>query len=273
MITMTTPDTTVATTDPEALAFAQAIDTETAAVAERAARLASEVGKTRRILAENDRRTVNFHGGVAALEARLAETEQALATVLARLNVLDGIYGEHLWSRFFLVTNANGHIHRSMRCSTCFLDTQFAWLPQLSGLTEAEAVAAHGEILCSVCFPSAPSAWCNGRSKASIEAAAERAAAKAERLAKKLAKALYADDADREWVSSETLGYARRLSTIAAAKAHLTDGFDWGWGSHPSYPASDLPSLAAVLAERLGTTPEAEIEAAKVRAAKRAKRR
>jgi hypothetical protein len=63
------------------------------------------------------------------------------------------------WQRFFLVTNKNGHIHATMGCSTCRVTTRFAWLPTLSGLTEADAVAAHGARLCSVCFPTAPVEW------------------------------------------------------------------------------------------------------------------
>lgn len=78
------------------------------------------------------------------------------------------------WTRFFLVQG--GHIHSSMSCSTCNREgslTSFGWLPELSGLTEAEAVAAHGAILCTVCFPSAPVEWTNGRE---LEAAAKKAA-------------------------------------------------------------------------------------------------
>lgn len=69
------------------------------------------------------------------------------------------------WSRFFLVTNVGGHIHRDMNCSTCFPTTQYGWLTELSGLTEAAAVAEYGEILCSICFPSAPVEWTNGENK------------------------------------------------------------------------------------------------------------
>ena len=65
------------------------------------------------------------------------------------------------WSRFYLVTSSRGHIHSSMNCSTCQWTTTFAWLPTVSGLTEAEAVAEHGAILCSVCFPSAPVEYTN----------------------------------------------------------------------------------------------------------------
>ncbi len=94
------------------------------------------------------------------------------------------------WSRFFLVTSSDGHIHRHTNCSTCYPTTRFAPLPNLSGLTEHDAVADQGEILCSVCFPDAPVAWTSGVSKATAAEREARAAAKAERDAKKRAKAI-----------------------------------------------------------------------------------
>jgi hypothetical protein len=66
------------------------------------------------------------------------------------------------WSRFFMVPD--GHIHSSMGCPTCNKmgnSTRFNWLPQLSGLGEADAVAEHGAVLCTVCFPSAPVEYTN----------------------------------------------------------------------------------------------------------------
>ena len=56
------------------------------------------------------------------------------------------------WTRFYLVQ----HIHNSTHCSSFRPTTRIGWLPDVSGLTEAEAVAAHGETLCTICFPSAP---------------------------------------------------------------------------------------------------------------------
>lgn len=56
------------------------------------------------------------------------------------------------WSRFFLVQ----HIHSNMNCSSFRPTTRVGWLPNVSGLTEAEAVAEHGETLCTICFPDAP---------------------------------------------------------------------------------------------------------------------
>lgn len=76
------------------------------------------------------------------------------------------------WSRFFLVPD--GHIHRSMACSTCRVTTQFGWLPDLSGDTEEAAVAAHGALLCTVCYPSAPVEWTNAHELAAAARAAAR---------------------------------------------------------------------------------------------------
>lgn len=67
------------------------------------------------------------------------------------------------WQRFFLVTD--GHIHASTACHTLRISTSIGWLPDLSGLTEADAVAAHGPLLCTVCFPSAPVEWTVGKVK------------------------------------------------------------------------------------------------------------
>ena len=68
-------------------------------------------------------------------------------------------YRSRPWSRFWLVTTSNGHIHRWTHCGTCNRrgrPTGFALVPYLSGQTAADAVADLGPALCSVCFPEAP---------------------------------------------------------------------------------------------------------------------
>ncbi|AXH46915.1 hypothetical protein I5G67_gp079 [Mycobacterium phage Aminay] len=70
------------------------------------------------------------------------------------------------WPRFFLVPD--GHIHASTRCSSLYITTQIGWLPELSGETEAEAVAAHGAMLCTKCFPSAPVEYTRGKVDPSV---------------------------------------------------------------------------------------------------------
>lgn len=62
------------------------------------------------------------------------------------------------WTRFFLVK----HIHATTHCSSFRPTTQIGWLPNLSGLTEAEAVKEHGAILCTLCYPTAPVEWTRG---------------------------------------------------------------------------------------------------------------
>lgn len=91
--------------------------------------------------------------------ARIDLAKATLRAVRSEAEPLEADYATHRWSRFFLVTNTNGHIHESMHCRTTFPTTRWSWLPALSGLTEADAVAAHGPRLCSVCFPTAPVEW------------------------------------------------------------------------------------------------------------------
>lgn len=61
------------------------------------------------------------------------------------------------WTRAYLViTSGQGHVHRSMGCSTCFPTTWFNWMTQLSGASEQEIVDQAGERACTVCYKSAP---------------------------------------------------------------------------------------------------------------------
>lgn len=97
------------------------------------------------------------HGHYLRAFDQATETLELLAVEEAPLS---DEYTRRRWSRFFLVQG--GHIHSSMYCSTCNRNgkaTPFVWLPELSGQTEAEAVAAHGAVLCTVCYPTAPLAW------------------------------------------------------------------------------------------------------------------
>lgn len=93
----------------------------------------------------------------AAAAIQMAElADQAHAAKGAAFDFDQANYGG--WQRFFLVE----HIHRSMHCSSFRATTRIGWLPELSGLVEAEAVAAKGAILCTICFPTAPVEFTNG---------------------------------------------------------------------------------------------------------------
>lgn len=92
------------------------------------------------------------------------ETADALEEVRAAWSASVAAVAEHEraytgWVRFFLLTSSDGHVHRSMDCSTCNKGrtaSTFSPMPFLSGTSVATAVEVLGASLCSVCFPEAP---------------------------------------------------------------------------------------------------------------------
>lgn len=102
----------------------------------------------------------------------LGEYEDYLAEAQAKLKQITDALDAHErnyagWSRFWCVPN--GHIHRTMSCSTCNKmgnRTRFYLAHEVSGMDEAAAVNAQGPVLCTVCFPTAPLNWTNGLDEA-----------------------------------------------------------------------------------------------------------
>lgn len=119
------------------------------------------------ITAAIDANAVVFHLRESATRAlaRIADAKATIARLCPELDRLDAIYREHRWTRF--VTVADGHIHSGTVCAggTIRPTTQITWNPDLSGLTEADAVGKLGPTLCSHCFPSAPVEWTRGEDK------------------------------------------------------------------------------------------------------------
>lgn len=103
----------------------------------------------------------NYAGSVD-IDKTVAERTELLAARYAlwtEANRLEDEYRARRWTRYFLVTSSAGHIHSTTGCQTCRVTTEYGWMPQMSGQTEAEAIAGLGiyaESLCSVCFPTAP---------------------------------------------------------------------------------------------------------------------
>jgi hypothetical protein len=92
----------------------------------------------------------------AAEAARLNGELGGKANVLYVLrNALQGEYTRRGgWERVYAVNNSNGHFHRTQACSTTYATTPWVWMPELSGLTNAEVVARTGKMSCLVCFGS-----------------------------------------------------------------------------------------------------------------------
>lgn len=84
--------------------------------------------------------------------------EKAETVLVADIQPLDDEYDRRGgWNRAFLVvTNGRGHVHSSMRCSTCYASTRFHWVTEYSNHSETQIVEAAGERACTVCYPSAP---------------------------------------------------------------------------------------------------------------------
>lgn len=204
--------------------------------------------------------------GKQSLESYRKLEAKRLALV-AEQDALEAIWREHRWSRFFLVLNSNGHIHSSLSCSTCYWTTRYGWLPRLSGLTEADAVAQEGEILCSICFPSAPVSWTNGESRRDKDAKAKREAEKAERLAKKAEKSLSADGSVVEIRGK----YHKEFKTLRAAEIWLVEALAWveigkdegkktykTWLTEPDgFTDANLELVLDLIAKKKGVTVEA----------------
>lgn len=127
------------------------------------------------------------------------------------------------WSRFYMVTNTNGHLHKTMNpreCSSLFETTRFAFMYELSGQSDAEVVELAGSSACTLCFPDAP---VDVLRRASRLEAPERKAAReererlrAEKQAKTDAKAITNPDGS-ELVVGNT-GYRDKIKTEAEAQ-------------------------------------------------------
>lgn len=141
--------------------FEVEIDTAVAKIWEK---IYSQQSKIRSSKKQLEFRSVqNNADSLAMVNAEIIKAQEIAKQLCEEASEIEAPFYKNPWNRFFLVHG--GHIHRSMDCSTCYPTTQFGWLPDLSGLTEADAVEAHGARLCSVCFPTAPIEWTVGIAK------------------------------------------------------------------------------------------------------------
>lgn len=85
------------------------------------------------------------------------QTVADLKVINQKIDDSETIYESFGWSRAFLVVaNSGGHVHSSMRCSTCYPTTKFNWCVDYSGADEDDIVGDAGERACTVCYPTAP---------------------------------------------------------------------------------------------------------------------
>lgn len=124
---------------------------------------AEAILRLREMADAGDERDLSQRARPSEVLAKLDEQTTRILELATEINRCEAEYRSRPWSRFFLVTSSDGHIHSSMDCTTCRPSTEYGWKPQLSGKTEADAVADLGPLLCTVCFPSAPSEYTRGK--------------------------------------------------------------------------------------------------------------
>jgi hypothetical protein len=125
---------------------------------------------------------------IAKAEAEIKAFNVERDELITERETLDDEYrGRGTWTRYFLVTNTNGHVHTSTECDTCFDDTDFGWLTQFSGTEQDEMGKLSGEAACARCFPNLPAEVMQAKRDARIDTPA-RIAAREEREAAAAAK-------------------------------------------------------------------------------------
>lgn len=149
---------------------------------------ADAVAAARAIVADPAYTEIPRTGGAGESLARFDAATADLAAVTAAQAPMDAEWNRRGgWSRFFLVDG--GHYHSSMHCSTCnrgAVRTSFGWNPEMSGMSESDALTELGRraaILCTVCFPNAPVLPVAPRKTREQIAADKAAAADAARVA------------------------------------------------------------------------------------------
>lgn len=196
----------------------------------------------------------------------LTDAETAIAECKALAAPMEDEYDARGgWTRFYMVMNTGGHLHRSTHCSTCRWTTAFSWLPEFSGQDEAGVVDLAGEDACTVCFPTAPVSQ-QSRLPFRVKDRAEKEAAAAERAAKreaKLAKAINPDGT--EWRITVN-GFRESFKTIRSVELaiHSTLTSVEYYGDKDGQRVADARVLAEKLQERTGrdaTTTLQEISA------------
>lgn len=120
----------------------------------------------------------------------LAGLHEEWESLFVHREELDVAYYKRPWSRAWLVTSSDGHIHSASYCTTFQRNTTCTLLPQASGMSHAELVNAAGEKACTVCFPDAPAKPCTLRDPLTAQEQDELAIAKAAKQAQAAVKAI-----------------------------------------------------------------------------------
>ena len=187
------------------------------------------------------------------IEKTEKEIQDLLDILLEKHRLIEKLENKYEgWSRAYLVSNANGHIHASTNCSTCFPSTRYIWITELSGQDRLEIAGLAGEKACSVCYPDAPSEYfarkCQIEDPDVVKARKEREAKKLEREAKRLATGIWNPDGSDLRVRSWFNTHSETLKTERTARIWVKDQLVW-IASSDSKRLDKLDKRGLVIAE------------------------
>lgn len=230
------------------------------------------------------------HEANAARQDNLAAEQEAIAAQV-RLEMLP-LEAEFVrrgrWTRAFLATSANGHVHSSLHCSTCNKMgklTRFAMMTDYYGAIEEEVIEDAGERVCPTCYPEAPVSALSrptkmfSEEKEAAKARAEREAEKARKAAERDVKAISSPDGSE---LREPRKYGQHIKTLVTAERELVDvisTYEFADQRTRHLPNRDMVAdrlewrgmLIEAIAAKKGITPEQVREEAAVKAEKRYK--
>ena len=238
----------------------QIVDTALANAHSAANAIKSAIAQKKYYIKDYEKSSVSYKAiSIAKLEVDIAKLEAELAPVSAEIASLNAQYTG--WTRAFLVANGNGHVHTSMGCGTCYITTQFMWLPEWSGKDEAEIIDAAGSSACTVCFPNAPVEKLSQPSRIQDPAkVAMRAEREAKRLAKE-AKAIATGITNPDGSALKINGWV--LKTERTAQIEGVDALVWNaWypeGGNFAKNAENFAQIAAALAFKRGTSIDEQV--------------
>ena len=208
--------------------FAVQVDTELATLHDKRWSIIEKIESYKDVLKWYEKR--GDEKGAAEYQERIAKARQELEPVKTRIYELNSIYDQDPWTRAFLVTNSNGHVHSSMDCNTCFATTRYQWLIQYSNDDEKTIVEDAGQDACTICYPSAPAEVLNRPSRIVTEDKIAKAKAKAEREEKKAAR-IAKEKANAPTKSGEFLYFkdGKYTHVIKTERSAVTEWFSQYW--------------------------------------------
>lgn len=248
---------------------------------------------------KQDRRTGlwdgDLDGAIAAVEAgtidsyhqrsanhallALRELDVELEALREQVAPLDAEYIRRgHWSRVYLVTNSNGHVHNTTSCRNCYASTSYYWVTDLSDATDEEVVAQAGARTCLTCYSAVredivADRPCLIEEPAKRKVREERQAAAAERAEKARIKGITTPAGEPLVIRESSHRYGETLKTQRAAEIKLVDLLFWaGYGRQEDTTQAVRQQILEALAAKKGTTVEQEQEAAEKRLAARNKR-